>query len=49
MVNLFEKFDKVNVLYNDGWWIGVVKKVFVKLSYLVYFLKIDEMLKFYYF
>ncbi|KAJ0237702.1 Protein AGENET DOMAIN [Hirschfeldia incana] len=46
MVNPFEKLDKVNALYNDGWWIGVVKKVLAKSSYLVHFSRTDEMLKF---
>ncbi|CAH2052704.1 unnamed protein product, partial [Thlaspi arvense] len=30
MVSPFEKLDKVNALYNDGWWVGVVKKVLAK-------------------
>ncbi|KAF8110108.1 hypothetical protein N665_0088s0119 [Sinapis alba] len=46
MVNPFEKLDKVNALYNDGWWIGEVKKILAKSSYLVHFSKTDEMLKF---
>ncbi|CAF1924389.1 protein AGENET DOMAIN (AGD)-CONTAINING P1-like [Brassica napus] len=46
MVNPFEKLDKVNALYNDGWWIGVVKKVLAKSSYLVHFSRTDEILKF---
>ncbi|KAG2305478.1 hypothetical protein Bca4012_061766 [Brassica carinata] len=46
MVNPFEKLDKVNALYNDGWWVGVVRKVLAKSSYLVHFSRTDEMLKF---
>ncbi|KAF8089624.1 hypothetical protein N665_0501s0036 [Sinapis alba] len=46
MVNPFEKLDKVDALYNDGWWVGVVKKVLAKSSYLVHFPKTDEELKF---
>lgn len=46
MVNPLEKLDKVDALYNDGWWVGVVRKVLAKSSYLVHFPKTDEVLKF---
>ncbi|ESQ35937.1 hypothetical protein EUTSA_v10009728mg [Eutrema salsugineum] len=46
VVNPFEKLDKVDALYNDGWWVGSVKKILAKSSYLVYFSKNDEVLKF---
>ncbi|KAL0732537.1 hypothetical protein Bca4012_008746 [Brassica carinata] len=46
MVNPFEKLDEVDALYNDGWWVGVVRKVLAKSSYLVHFPKTDEVLKF---
>ncbi|XP_010475765.1 PREDICTED: DUF724 domain-containing protein 3-like isoform X2 [Camelina sativa] len=46
MVCPFEKNDKVDALYNDGWWVGVIRKVLAKSSYLVYFENTQEMLKF---
>ncbi|CAH2038490.1 unnamed protein product [Thlaspi arvense] len=48
MCGPFEKLAKVDALYNDGWWVGVVKKVLAKSSYLVHFPKADEVLKFHY-
>lgn len=46
MVSPFEKLDKVDALYNDGWWVGVIMKVLAKSSYLVHFKKTEEVLKF---
>ncbi|EOA40166.1 hypothetical protein CARUB_v10008882mg [Capsella rubella] len=46
MVCPFEKNDKVNALYNDGWWVGVIRKVLAKSSYLVHFEKTQEILRF---
>lgn len=46
MVSPFEKHDKVDALYNDGWWVGVIKKVLAKANYLVEFEKTSEILKF---
>lgn len=46
IVSPFERHDKVNALYNDGWWVGVIKKVLAKSSYLVHFEKSQEVLKF---
>ncbi|CAN8305786.1 unnamed protein product [Cochlearia groenlandica] len=46
MVYAFEKLDKVDALYNDGWWVGEITKVLAMSSYLVYFKKTREVLKF---
>ncbi|CAH8384023.1 unnamed protein product [Eruca vesicaria subsp. sativa] len=46
MVHPFEKLDEVDALYNDGWWVGVVKKVLAESSYLVHFPNTNEVLKF---
>ncbi|KAG7596402.1 Agenet-like domain [Arabidopsis suecica] len=46
MVSPFERHDKVNALYNDGWWVGVIRKVLAKSSYLVLFKNTQELLKF---
>lgn len=46
MVNSFEKLDKVDAFYNDGWWVGVIVKILAKSNYLVNFEKTGEVLKF---
>ncbi|CAN8311673.1 unnamed protein product [Cochlearia groenlandica] len=46
VVSPFEKLEKVNALYNDGWWVGVIIKVLAKSNYLVQFKKSQEVLKF---
>ncbi|KAL1225516.1 Protein AGENET DOMAIN (AGD)-CONTAINING P1 [Cardamine amara subsp. amara] len=46
MVSPFERHDKVDALYNDGWWVGVIVKVLAKANYLVTFEKTQETLRF---
>lgn len=44
-IDRFEVLDEVDALYNDGWWVGVISKVF-KVKYTVYFRGTNENLKF---
>lgn len=46
MVDRYNKFDEVDALYNDGWWVGVISKVLVNSRYIVYFKDTDEELEF---
>lgn len=45
-IDSFEVLDEVDALYNDGWWVGVISKVFKGNKYTVYFRGTNENLKF---
>ncbi|XP_057538150.1 protein AGENET DOMAIN (AGD)-CONTAINING P1-like isoform X2 [Amaranthus tricolor] len=42
----FSLLEKVDAWYNDGWWFGVISKVFADKKYLVYFETTKEELEF---
>ena len=42
----FNLFEDVDALYNDGWQVGVISKVFVCSKYLVYFRDMNEEMEF---
>ncbi|KAL2536917.1 agenet domain-containing protein [Forsythia ovata] len=45
-VDRFEVLDEVDALYKDGWWVGVISKVYKNNKYTVYFRGTNENLKF---
>lgn len=47
-VDKFKFYEEVDVFYNDGWWVGVIFKVFGRLKYKVYFKSTDEEMDFKY-
>ncbi|WCJ23253.1 agenet domain-containing protein [Euphorbia peplus] len=42
----FERFDKVDAWYQDGWWEGVVSEVGNEFKFVVYFSSTDETMEF---
>lgn len=42
IVDTFRLYEEVDGLYNDGWWVGVISKVFSKQKYEVFFRGTDE-------
>ncbi|XP_010553711.1 PREDICTED: DUF724 domain-containing protein 3-like isoform X2 [Tarenaya hassleriana] len=46
MVEGFVKHEKVDALYNDGWWVGEISKVLANSKYVVHFKNTQEFLKF---
>ncbi|XP_019188148.1 PREDICTED: DUF724 domain-containing protein 6 [Ipomoea nil] len=45
-VNSFKVQEKVDALYNDGWWVGVISKVLKGKKYVVHFSNTNELLEF---
>ncbi|KAK9288008.1 hypothetical protein L1049_016453 [Liquidambar formosana] len=45
-VDHFKLLEKVDAWYNDGWWVGLIYKVFCDLKYAVYFSTTKEVLEF---
>ncbi|GLT71585.1 hypothetical protein SLA2020_435920 [Shorea laevis] len=37
IVDHFKKFEEVDALYNDGWWVGIISHVLTNSRYIVYF------------
>lgn len=46
VVDRFHLLEEVDALYNDGWWVGVISKVFGQRSYIVYFRGTNEEMEF---
>nr|GMD43805.1 DUF724 domain-containing protein 3 [Ipomoea batatas] len=45
-VNSFKVQEKVDALYNDGWWVGMISKVLKGKKYIVHFSNTNEELEF---
>uniref|UniRef100_A0A7N0U6Z7 Agenet domain-containing protein n=1 Tax=Kalanchoe fedtschenkoi TaxID=63787 RepID=A0A7N0U6Z7_KALFE len=45
-VGSYNMYEEVDALYNDGWWAGVISKVYTRSRYLVFFRGTNEELEF---